>query len=684
MDVNVCDNTGMYLINYAVANNLETIVRMLIKKDVQLDVIDGDGKSILFLPIMLGYTDMCRLLLEFSPSSHPIVNVVDNYGAVPLFYTIKYKNPTMFAMLLSVERAKIDHQSPTGSTILHKICKMNPELAIRFLTIFFEKTEGRTDICDVLRKVNRNGDTCLHCLVANNIMFHLSPFECVIDTPNNQLLTPLLQLLQQKPMNRMIVQKLIAASKTPNSCNSVGMTALHVSIRKKYFDIVSVLLQRRPEINVFDTQGDTAGHYLFRYATVVDLNMLSSKELEYIGSEIDWNCLNADGHTPLHYVSLDATKINWFLENHHLWKTSIQTQVNEYQFLFEDERIKSRLDRTSVPKFGNERELLQDIVSNDQMNSETDHNSVWTGSWLDILFGYQLMRDSLDRTRTPIDYLEFEDLFVNRSRARLFADKKLETSSNGPLNIDIFIFGKHLNAIEFPPEALARLRNDWEQRTGDLCMIVTIYENYTTSHANLLIFDSMKDQVVRFEPHGAVIDVFRSGIHQLIERYVVDLLQTKRPIRFIIPGHRKQNLGLQTLEVNESTNRRLTDPAGFCGAWAIFYVFLKYSKHIGRGAQFIHCVRSNKLSFKIIIREFSRLITHRRDKFLASVNSSIDRLVYSKSDIQNPLFLTTLKRYLYPTMSMETKAATVATKATKATKEATKAATKAAVKKQKG
>ena len=650
IDVNVCDKNGMFLISYAIANNNERIVRLLLKKDVQLDVIDSNGRSLLYVPIMLCYANMFTLLLDFAVTSRgvPLYNIVDKYNTPPLFYTIKFKNTNMFSALLQCRNISIHHQNSSGNTCLHKICNMPSVAAVRFLDIFFAKKHSAEDVCRLLQIRNRTGDTCLHRLLANNIMYSFTNFACILDIPNNSMLTPLMVSLSQPTVNRMFVNKLLSMVSTTNTFINVsdysGTTPLHVAAKKKLFDIFNDILSLRPQINLFDVGGNTACHILFREATVDQL--ISITNMSYLGEKIDWNSTNANGYTPLYYIAIDTEKQKWFLKNHQLWLTTIFSQMNEFDFL-SDERLLSRIDSTNIATYADEKSLLRLFLSPKQLGSgdslSTGDNYVWTGSWIDILFGYLMMRKTSERIKTPLEYLAFEELFVNESRRKFFKMYHLQTRSTIPINQELFIYESKLSPFAFSSEQLSTIQSDWKSKKFDFCCIMTIFQN-NESHANLIICDSAKGQVVRFEPNGSIADANRNT-QFLVEEYFTGLLQAT-DITFISPGQRTQNIGLQSLETNEIDNKQITDPSGFCGAWSLFYILVRYNKVINSGALLIKHLRMSNLSMKKLIREVGNVILWRRDKFLNSINSSIDKLLYIDTEIHRPEFRNELKIHL--------------------------------------
>ncbi|MBA42901.1 MAG: hypothetical protein CMF62_02690 [Magnetococcales bacterium] len=77
IDLNIRDDSNNYLLTYAVLfNNLETIEN-LVKKGSKMDILDNDGKTILYLPIKYNYEESLKLLLKLNKKSIAIP-LIDN------------------------------------------------------------------------------------------------------------------------------------------------------------------------------------------------------------------------------------------------------------------------------------------------------------------------------------------------------------------------------------------------------------------------------------------------------------------------------------------------------------------------------------------------------------------------------------------------------------------------------
>ena len=102
IDINLRDNNNNYLIQYAILFNKIEIVDLLIKKGSKLDIIDTDGKSLLFIPIKYNFLNLLSILLKYNNNyiGESIINIKDNFGFTPLHYSINITNIDAMKIIL--------------------------------------------------------------------------------------------------------------------------------------------------------------------------------------------------------------------------------------------------------------------------------------------------------------------------------------------------------------------------------------------------------------------------------------------------------------------------------------------------------------------------------------------------------------------------------------------------------
>ena len=150
------------------------------------------------------------------------------------------------------------------------------------------------------------------------------------------------------------------------------------------------------------------------------------------------------------------------------------------------------------------------------------------------------------------------------------------------------------------------------------------------SHANMLIWDIKNKLISRFEPHGS------SSPSQLNynENLLDDLLKNKftcfdNSLKYLTPKDFLPNIGFQKFEMMENEKcTRIGDPNGFCAVWCVWWsdMRLKYPEiEIERLVRkLLNTIREDGISFKDLIRNYSKNITDIRDKTLKRINIDIN------------------------------------------------------------
>ena len=93
IDVNLRDNNNNYLIQYAIIFNKIEIVKLLLRKESKLDIIDSDGKTLLFIPVKYNFLDILNILLIKNKLyiGESIINIKDNNGFTLALFYFKFK-----------------------------------------------------------------------------------------------------------------------------------------------------------------------------------------------------------------------------------------------------------------------------------------------------------------------------------------------------------------------------------------------------------------------------------------------------------------------------------------------------------------------------------------------------------------------------------------------------------------
>ena len=141
------------------------------------------------------------------------------------------------------------------------------------------------------------------------------------------------------------------------------------------------------------------------------------------------------------------------------------------------------------------------------------------------------------------------------------------------------------------------------------------------SHANIMIFDTKKKTIERFETYGGksiagenIFINFDNKFEKLITKHI--------KYKYLRPKDICPLKGFQLLEEDSiefgSASERKGDPFGFCGAWSFWYADLRMTypdieqKKLQQKA--ISIIKTNPITFRKFIRNYAQFILNERNK----------------------------------------------------------------------
>lgn len=136
------------------------------------------------------------------------------------------------------------------------------------------------------------------------------------------------------------------------------------------------------------------------------------------------------------------------------------------------------------------------------------------------------------------------------------------------------------------------------------------------SHSNILIYDTKKKELERFEPHGDIYtrENIRPIIKKMYKNIDDDILKflnkyEKNVKKYYKPIDYCPEMSFQTLEVLENESLPI-DPGGYCSMWCIWYLDLRLSNPNKSRKTIVNFAISKieKDGFKNFIRDYSLFI----------------------------------------------------------------------------
>jgi hypothetical protein len=172
------------------------------------------------------------------------------------------------------------------------------------------------------------------------------------------------------------------------------------------------------------------------------------------------------------------------------------------------------------------------------------------------------------------------------------------------------------------------------------------------NHAGYLIYDKSANEIERFEPHGKMSPTGLNYNANLLDSLLKNKFENiDVDIKYFPPSSFLPKIGFQMFDINDNKNRKIGDPEGFCALWAIWYTDMRLLyKSFSRKKLvklLISISKENKISFKNMIRNYSKNIVDIRDALFDNFNFDINDWLNDKlTDIQINDFINYIKKII--------------------------------------
>jgi ankyrin repeat protein len=660
IDLNIRDDSNNYLIQFIIIYNQVNLIDLLISKKCKIDIIDSDGHSLLFYAIKFNYFSILEKLLNVNYIGFPLIelkdknkmypihyavifnnlkilellvaknsniNLKDGSEMTPLMLAIKYKNINIIKYLLKNDNLNINQTNNEGHSALHIACNYENENIVELL---LENKKIDVNVQD-----NQNKYTALMYSVAlnnyniTNMILNNSNINLDIqDGYGNTVIhhaikenvsMSIIELLDQKIENKKIY----------NTTNINGMTILHLLLEndiqinlKKYIE--------NTNLNIQNYEGNTIWHLIgkrwINYITELEIkknNVFIKNRKNLIAFDMyKENDKFIEMLIKSYYNYLKTKKIEWkedweniCSKNDLIKKIDFKDNSNEKNCF---EKIKKHIleNKISVP-YKKNANLYCVTINN---NIITDYIT-YTGTSLDILIGMVFLK-------------QFEN--VSTSLTKKFIINEDLSNYYKVLGIIKEIKGEYMNfeitwlyqKLFYPTNFDSTIQTFIESKKRFLVIPIGIHQD-NGAHANILLYDSELNEIERFEPSGSDYPIQFNYNPDLLDFYLENYFKEKiKNIKYFKPTTYEMTVGFQSMEIFD-INKKIGDPNGFCGAWSLWWVYMRI-KHstINRQKLFIQLVktiRKNNLSFKHVIRSFSKEIIDIRDNLLKKVSLDINK-----------------------------------------------------------
>ena len=126
IDLNIFDNQNNYFIHYILLYDQIDILEIILKRNIRLDILDTDGRTILHIPIKFNYFISLEMLLNFNKKliGISIIDIKDKLGLTALHYCVILNNYECFKLLIKFDADPYIRNS-IGNNVFHLALKYN-------------------------------------------------------------------------------------------------------------------------------------------------------------------------------------------------------------------------------------------------------------------------------------------------------------------------------------------------------------------------------------------------------------------------------------------------------------------------------------------------------------------------------------------------------------------------------
>lgn len=688
VDVNVRDNRNNFMLSYAIMFNKDDIVRLILKHGGRIDILDHENRSVLYNPIYYRYDKILDHLLEFNKNTIgvSILDIKDLDGKFPINYAIDGKNSYALKKIMlsggnpnkkdgsgynSLHNAIYTRDVDIINIILKDIHDVNGVCATGETALHIASNLQLYDICDLLishgADVNRQDDyhefSCLHYVVAWGNLKLTKLYMKNGSNPNTQ------DLHGNTALHHSVLEDNYACTiemldpmytKHPvnvNLWNVNGKIPIHIFFIDYNEDKLHYIdkFMKGSSMIIKDNTKNNALHYLTAFGIWKRYqDVLQFKKLDVFSK-------NDSGLTPLDYVAdkdiedfinmcvtsyinrLKNNKGKWIDEMDRICSLEIEKlsdkdikkikAENKDNVQYVCEKIINKKIKASWKKIKDGKDLCdtnksypkKNICKIKQLIGENVNVCTFTGESLDVLVGLLYLLDKHESACSILSNNSSNDdgLCKFYKTLGIYMKDKCEF-----LNFELIWTQYKLYIMD----SFHDLFKSCIRRDNRFIIIPLGIDMPNGNHANYLLYDNKKKELERFEPHGTTFPIGFNYRPTLLD----DILEKKiegleMGIKYIRPIEYLPKVGFQSIESREESRKKIGDPGGFCAIWSIWYIDMRLTNpEISRNdlvKYLIETIKEKNMSFKNLIRNYSKDIIDLRDKILTSVDMDINEWI---------------------------------------------------------
>lgn len=671
IDINISDKHNNYIINYIINYNEIELLKLLQSKYKPYNYnLDNEGRSILYNPIKFGYNDICDEILNYDNIGIDIINIFDKYNNNSFHYCIIFNNLYVFKKLYKMDSNIfilsgkndnlidlcfkyqrnnfliyiIDNEISKGNYNLINLKNesvLYQSLVYDNMDVFNHLIKKKEYISNVINnQENEYGLTVLHQIVItdkNNLFNTIFNFTINVNIQDKLGNTPAHYAIMENNITYLnFILNNSNINLNFNLININGDTLLHLYLKNSlnYVKIFNKIIENT-NLNIQNNDGDTCLHLIYKY------NQNNEEMMKDIfnksNNDINIFILNNNNNSIFDKIKNNDKLIDIFINNYYkrlvqsnnLKNIKLNWEVDCINKKLDEntckQKIKKKLydDNNSIISFKNNKISLNDniIVTN---------NCFYTGSSIDIIFGLLYLKNI-----SNIDIIVSYPLSKNQKLFEYYEKSGIEYIENQFNNIEIFwVFQKLIFILDFDNILLGKISSKHSNR---FIIIPLGIETAKGSHANMIIIDKKNKIIERFEPNGANEPLQFNYNSSLLDNLLKSKFNTVLSgYKYIKPKDYLPVIGFQMLEISDEECKEIGDPNGFCAVWCVWYASYRIKNpDIDINIlvkELINNIRLENISFKNVIRNFSKKISNMRDDFIKKYDLSINDFIFKSID----------------------------------------------------
>ena len=273
----------------AQSGNLKLLQR-LASRGYRLDEPNKERWNALHFAILGGQSDVVRFLIDRDMS----VNLPNALGQTPLHFAAQVGDEFIIAMLVE-NGAILDAQDVNGRTPLHYAASGKSKLAVKFLLDFHANPDVMDrHYCTALQMAVDLGETEIVQLLLEG---GATPDLCWSEkmSVRDQIVSWSALHVAARTSNLEIMRMLIERVPSVDIINNVSLTPLHVAAERNCVEMIDLLLESNADIMAVDKHMETPLNVAIR-ARLLD-------NVKKLCDDMTVNMKNSKDETPLHIAS---------------------------------------------------------------------------------------------------------------------------------------------------------------------------------------------------------------------------------------------------------------------------------------------------------------------------------------------------------------------------------------------